>query len=196
MDLTLSQMAALVKLTLQRPREAARVVMRIPLPLQARWGVIALMAVLSALLMQAMVMLLPQPVGPDGAALRPIGPFFWAGMVAFGMVVTALVAHALGRRFGGKGELADAVILIGWLQFIQLLMVVLQLLVMVVLPLAAPVVEIVAVVLFLWLLVNFVAEMHGFRSLGMVFLGVILAFVGIVMAMSLLLVLLGIGIDV
>jgi hypothetical protein len=89
--------------------------------------------------------------------------------------------------------LPDAVILIAWLQFIQLLVVAAQILLMIVLPAVAPVLEIAGVILFLWLLVNFVAEMHGFRSLGLVFLGVIITFVGFVFGMSLLLMILGVG---
>jgi hypothetical protein len=72
-------------------------------------------------------------------------------------------------------------------------MVVLQLVLLVTVPLLTPVVEIGAVLLFLWLLVNFVAEMHGFRSLGLVFLGVVVTFVVAVFSMSLLLMMLGVG---
>jgi len=196
MELSVANLAGLVRLTFAKPREAAQVVLRQPLPMQARWGAIALMAVLSAFLMQGMAALLPPALGPDGAALRPVGPFFWAGMVAFGMVVTALLAYGVGRWRGGKGELADAVILVAWLQFIQLLLVLLQLVLMIALPIGAPVVEIASLVIFLWLLVNFVAEMHGFRSLGLVFLGVVITFVAAVFLMSLLLVSLGVGFNV
>lgn len=193
MEMTMAHIAGLVRLTFAKPREAAQVVMRMPLPLQDRWAAVALMAVLSAFLMQAMAALLPPAVGPNGEVLQPVGPFFWAGMVAIGMVLTASLAFAVGRWRGGKGELADAVILIAWLQFIQLLMVVLQLVLLVTVPLLTPVVEIGAVLLFLWLLVNFVAEMHGFRSLGLVFLGVVVTFVVAVFSMSLLLMMLGVG---
>ncbi len=193
MEMTLGNVAGLVRLTFAQPRQAAQVVLRLPLPLQARWAAVALMAVLSAFLMQAMAAMLPPAVGPDGAELRPVGPFFWAGMVAIGMVLTALLAFSVGRWRGGKGELADAVILVAWLQFIQLLMVALQLVLIVVLPVIAPIVEIGAVLLFLWLLVNFVAEMHGFRSLGLVFLGIIVTFVAAVLGMSVLLMMLGVG---
>ena len=194
MEMTLANVAGLVRLTIAKPREAAQVVMRLPMTLQDRWAVVALMAVLSAFLMQAMAALLPPTVGPNGEVFQPVGPFFWAGMVAIGMVITASLAFAVGRWRGGKGELADAVILIAWLQFIQLLLVVVQLMLLVTLPMLAPVVEIGAVLLFLWLLVNFVAEMHGFRSLGLVFLGVIVTFVAAVFAMSILLMMMGVGI--
>ena len=196
MELTVANLSGLVRLTFRRPREAAQVVMRQPLPMQARWAALALMAVMSAFLMQGMAALLPPAVAPDGTELQPVGPFFWAGMVAFGMLMTAVLAFVVGRWRGGKGELADAVILIAWLQFIQLLLVVLQLILLVALPVAAPLVEIGSLVIFLWLLVNFVAEMHGFRSLGLVFLGVIITFVVAVFALSLLMVSLGLGINV
>lgn len=193
MDLTVANLRALVALTLREPRAAAQAVMRVPLSLQGRWIALALMAVLSALLMQAMSSLLPAPAGPDGEALAPVSPFFWAGMVATGMVMTALLAFAVGRWRGGRGELPDAVILVAWLQFIQLLVVALQIVVMVVLPPLAPVLEVGGVLLFFWLLINFVAEMHGFRSLGLVFLGVLLTFFGFVFLMSLVLMMLGVG---
>ncbi|MEN9411461.1 MAG: hypothetical protein RL216_3435 [Pseudomonadota bacterium] len=193
MDLSLGNIAGLVALTLRDPRGAARVILRVPLPLSGRWAALVLMAVLSAVLMQALQALLPPPVAPDGTTLTPVGPFFWAGMVAVGMVLTSLLVFAVGRWRGGRGELPDAVILIAWLQFIQLLVVAAQILLMIVLPAVAPVLEIAGVILFLWLLVNFVAEMHGFRSLGLVFLGVIITFVGFVFGMSLLLMILGVG---
>ena len=192
MDLTVANLAGLVALTLREPREAARVILRVPLPLSARWAAMLLMAVLSAVLMQVMQALLPPPLAADGTPLEPVGPFFWAGMMVVGMVLTSLLVFAVGKWRGGRGELPDAVILIAWLQFLQLVVVAVQILLMLVLPMVAPVVEIIGVLLFLWLLVNFVAEMHGFRSLGLVFLGVILTFFGFVFAMSLLLMTFGV----
>ena len=193
MTLTYANLAALVRLTLTQPRAAAQAVMRVPLPMAGRWSALLLMATLSALLMQVLGMLLPPALGPDGQELRPVGPLVWAGMVTVGMMITAGLAHAVGRWRGGKGEFADAVILVAWLQFLQLLLVAVQIVVMLVLPMLAPVIEIASVLLFLWLLVNFVAEMHGFRSLGLVFLGVIMTFVGAVIALSILMLSLGVG---
>ncbi|MBD1205843.1 MAG: Yip1 family protein [Rhodobacteraceae bacterium] len=193
MTLTYANLAALVRLTLTQPRAAAQAVMRVPLPMAGRWSALLLMATLSALLMQVLSLLLPPTLGPDGQELRPVGPLVWAGMVTVGMMITAGLAHSVGRWRGGKGEFPDAVILVAWLQFLQLLLVAVQIVVMLLLPMLAPVIEIGGVLLFLWLLVNFVAEMHGFRSLGLVFLGVILTFVGAVFALSLLMMSLGVG---
>lgn len=193
MQLTVGNLAGLVRLTLGDPRLAARAVMAQPLPVQARWGALILTAVLSAFLMQAVTALLPPLPGPDGEAVTPIGPAIWAGMVASGMVMTVLLVHHVGRWRGGSGQLVDAVLLVAWLQFIQLLTVLLQIVVMLVLPFAAPLVEIGGVLLFLWLLVHFVAELHGFRSIGLVFLGVVVTFVAAVFTLSALLLMLGVG---
>ncbi|MBU9698387.1 YIP1 family protein [Rhodobacteraceae bacterium HSP-20] len=193
MQLTVGNLAGLVRLTLGDPRLAARAVMAQPLPVQARWGALILTAVLSAFLMQAVTALLPPLPGPDGEAVTPIGPAIWAGMVASGMVMTVLLVHHVGRWRGGSGQLGDAVLLVAWLQFIQLLTVLLQIVVMLVLPFAAPLVEIGGVLLFLWLLVHFVAELHGFRSIGLVFLGVVVTFVAAVFTLSALLLMLGVG---
>jgi hypothetical protein len=186
MDLTLSNLLALARLTVQSPRLGAQAVMRLPLPGNARWAAMLLLAVMSALLMQGMTYVLP-PVGPNGEPVEPVGPFFWAGMVAGGMVLTTVLVHRIGKWRGGTGRFDDALILVVWLQFIQMLLVVVQLVLLFVLPPAATLVEVLAVALFLWLLTNFVAELHGFRSLGLVFLGVILTFVASVFVMSILL---------
>ena len=193
MTLTFANIAALVRLTLTQPRAAAAAVMRLPLPMSGRWSALLLAAALSAMLMQVLAAMLPPAVGPDGQALRPVGPLVWAGMVTVGMMITAGLAHSVGRWRGGKGEFPDALILVAWLQFLQLLLVAVQILLMAVLPALAPLAEIGGVLLFLWLLVNFVAEMHGFKSLGMVFLGVILTFVATVFALSIVMMSLGFG---
>ena len=193
MTLTFANLAALVRLTLTRPRAAAAELMRVPLPMSGRWTALLLSAALSAMLMQVLAAMLPPAVGPNGEALRPVGPLVWAGMVTVGMMITAGLAHSVGRWRGGKGEFADALILVAWLQFLQLLLVAVQILLMAVAPMLAPLAEIGGVLLFLWLLVNFVAEMHGFRSLGLVFLGVILTFVATVFALSILMMAVGIG---
>lgn len=186
MDLTLSTLLALARLTVQSPREGAQAVMRLPLPGNAKWVALLLLAVISAILMQVMAILLP-PVTPDGTPVTPVGPFFWTGMVAGGMVLTTVLVYRIGKWRGGVGRFEDALILVVWLQFIQLLLVMVQLVLLFILPPLATLVEVVAVALFLWLLTNFVAELHRFRSLGLVFLGVILTFVAAVLVMSVLL---------
>jgi hypothetical protein len=64
---------------------------------------------------------------------------------------------------------------------------------MLVIPPVAGLITILAMGLFFWLLVNFIAALHSFTSLGMIFVATILTAFGIIFALSLILTLLGIG---
>ncbi len=186
MEFTLGGLVALLALTFRAPRQAAAVLMRLGLPDQARWAALVLMAVASALVMSGVTAVAP-PVGAEGEIGQMPGPFFWAGMVGFGMGMTAVLAYGVGRWRGGKGSLPDAVLLVAWLQVVQLVLVAAQMLLLVVLPPLSALVEIGSVIVFLWLLANFTAELHGFRSVGMVLAGVLATFVAMVVVMTVLL---------
>ncbi len=186
MELSFGAIAALLGLTLRAPRQAAALLMRAKLPDGARWAALALMAVLSAIVMYSVSSMAPV-TGPDGAPLPMPGPFFWAGMVGFGMGLTALMAYGVGRWRGGRGTLPDAVLLVAWLQVVQLALVALQLVLLLLVPVLADLLEIGSVVVFFWLLTAFVAELHGFRSTGKVLAGVVLTFAAMVLAMTVLL---------
>lgn len=186
MDLTVASIVALLKLTFQAPRQAAALLMKLGLPDNARWAALVLMAVASALVMYAVSEVAPT-VGPDGEVLPTPGPFFWAGMVGFGMGMTAMLAYGVGRWRGGRGSMSDAVLLVAWLQVVQLALVAVQMLLLVVMPPLAAVLEIASVVIFLWLLSNFVAELHGFASVGRVAGGVLMTFVVMVIVMTVVL---------
>lgn len=186
MDLTVAGIFALLKLTFQAPRQAAALLMKLGLPDNARWAALVLMAVASALVMYGVSEVAPT-VGPDGEVLQTPGPFFWAGMVGFGMGMTAVLAYGVGRWRGGRGSLPDAVLLVAWLQVVQLALVAVQMLLLVVMPPLAAILEIASVVIFLWLISNFVAELHGFQSVARVAGGVLLTFVAMVVVMTLVL---------
>lgn len=186
MDVTIGGLVALLKLTFQAPRRAAAQLIQLGMPDSARWAALVLMAVASAIVMHAVAVMAPS-VGPEGEVTALPGPFFWAGMVGFGMGMTALLAYGVGRWRGGRGTLPDAVLLVAWLQVVQLALVFVQMLLLVLVPPLASVLELASVVIFLWLLTNFVAELHGFRSVGMVLAGVLATFVVMVLVMTVVL---------
>jgi len=101
--------------------------------------------------------------------------------------------HRIGRAFGGTGRFEEAMLLVIWLQFIFILVQLVQVLAFTLLPGLAAIITILALGLFFWLLTNFIAVLHGFTSLGMVFVATILSLIGIIFAMSLVLALLGVG---
>ncbi len=72
--------------------------------------------------------------------------------------------YLVGRKFGGRGTLAGAVALIAWTEFILSLLQVAQIVALVILPPLAEVIGLLGLLVFLWLLSQFVAELHGFAS--------------------------------
>lgn len=186
MDLSLSHLLSMARFTLQSPREGARMVMNANVPSKARWFALALMAVASAVLAHLSFGLMPQETQTEmGAAMR--NPFGTAVFQAAIMVASVFVTHWVGQRFGGKGTFDDALILMVWLQFILLILQVLQIVIQVTLPPLSDVVGIASVAIFLWLISNFVAELHGFQSVAKTFFGVILTILAISMLLAVLL---------
>ncbi len=90
------------------------------------------------------------------------------------LVASCWLIYRIGRAAAGTGSFADALLVMVWLQFIMLG-----------LQVGAAcgadarcrrwpaIVELGGLVLFLWLLTNFIAELHGFRSLALVFGGIV-----------------------
>lgn len=191
MDMTLSSLMSLVRYTLQNPRDGARQVMNLGLPLSARWSALLLMALGSTILTHLSMAMMPadQREVVAGMLATPIRTAILQGAV---MVVIVLAVHWVGRVRGGQGSLADAVIVVAWLQFILLCLQVVQIAAQLLVPPLADFIGIAGLVLFLWLLTNFVAELHGFRSLGAVFGGIVVTMLGLAFVMAaLILVLVG-----
>ena len=174
MELSLSYLLAMTRETLRNPRGGARAIMALDLPRGARWVAFFLMVVISALLTHASFALLPaETQAMMGEVMaRPIRTAqLQAGILLF----TVIGVHRIGRLFGGHGRFEDALIVMVWLQFVMLCLQVVQLAVQILMPPFADLVGLMGLALFMWLLVNFVAELHGFKSLIRVFLGTVVA---------------------
>lgn len=186
MNLSLPHLLSMARFTLQSPRQGARMVMKADVPVPARWIALVLAAILSALLAHVSFGLMPAEVRAQmGQSMQnPVGT------AAFQAVLMLVVAHLMqwvGRWFGGKGSFADALMLMVWLQFILLVLQAIQIIVQVVLPPLTDVVAMLSVVIFLWLVTNFIAELHGFSSVGKTFLGVLGVMLALGFALALLL---------
>ncbi|MFN3641878.1 MAG: YIP1 family protein [Gemmobacter sp.] len=184
MDLTLPTLAALVRETLRDPRGTARRLMALDLPPQASWLGAAVIAALSAILAHLTFGVMAARQG--GPANLP-APVMTAAFQYAVMVMTVLGVHHIGRRFGGRGGFADALLLVVWLQFILVCVQGAQLVALLVLPPVADILSVAGLVLFLWLLTAFVAELHGFASMGRVLGGVIASLFGLALVMAIFL---------
>ena len=172
---SMEEILALMRLTFQAPRDGAAEVLRWMPPRDALWLIFALVIVLTVMAGQlANLLAAGPPLSLMSLVVLQGGAFF--------LVVTLM--HRVGRFFGGTGSFDGALILVSWLQFVFFVIQLAQTLVFLVSPAMAGLIAMVSVVLFIWILVNFTAELHGFASLGYVFLGVL----GSVFAASLVLV--------
>lgn len=176
MDTSPAAVMTLARETLADPRATARRIMSADLPVGARWQALALVVILSVLIGQLAAWLMLGEAGMMGAMAGPVQ----SGMVQGGaLLLMVFAAHRIGRMMGGRGSFEDALILITWLQAIMILVQLVQVAALVVLPPLAGILSIMGVVLFLWLLTNFVAELHGFDSLGRVFGMIVVTAVGL-----------------
>jgi hypothetical protein len=172
MTVTFADLMSLVRETLVAPRKGARMILDLGLPARVGWLALALMAVGSAILTHlTMVMMSPEAVAYWGGAMgSPVNTAVLQWVVMF---VTVHAVHRFGQMRGGHGTLAGSVVLVAWLQFVLLALQALQLVVQVILPPFSQLLGLVGLGLFFWLLTNFVAEIHGFKSLGAVFASVV-----------------------
>ena len=174
------------RMTLTRPQEAARAVLAMGFPRGELWNLFLLTIALAGLLGQIAVLLGGAAEGP-----QPTGIGI-AALVGGSILLTAGAVHVVGRWFGGEGRFEDSLLLMIWLQLVIVGLQAIQTVALIVAPAFAGLIAIAATVLMTWVLVNFIAVVHGFQSLGKVFLSMILTLFGLAFALSVVLGLLGV----
>lgn len=165
----------LVRQTLQDPRGAARRLIALDLEPALVWAAFGAVVAVSAVLGWLSIAATPVATGGVVPAAQ-ITPLSIAGVQAGSLLTLAVLATLGGRLFGGQGNFLQALTLAAWLEFLLILLQIVQLVVMVIFPFSSMLIGILGMVAFLWLLTNFVAELHGFASLGKTFLGVVAGF--------------------
>lgn len=194
MTFSINTLLSLVVQTVKAPQEGASTILSFGLPRQILMQLLSLVVVLSVLMGQLGVFAMGGGL-QDGAMTGPflLSPVM-AAFIQFALLIVLIGAvHVVGRALGGKGSFEESLALVTWLQFILLTLQVVQLVALVLFPLIGGLIGLASIGLFLWLLVNFVAVIHGFTSLGLVFAGVLISAFGILFAMSLLLAMLGLS---
>lgn len=186
MDVTFKGLLRLARETVSSPRDGARTILRIDAPVQARWAALLLMAVGSAILTHLSFALMPPQAQEmmGGAMSSPFRTVLLQGGVLF---VGVFLIYRVGRARGGHGSLPDAVSLVAWLQFVLLCLQGVQLVAQVVMPPLADLIGLIGLFLFFWLLTHFVAELHGFTSMGATLAGILATLFGMAFVLALLL---------
>lgn len=191
MTLSLQTLLPMVWRTITNPREGAEEVLALGVPRQALWTILLLVLVLSIILGQITTLLVATAAGVT--VQGPLANPMITGVLQFALLVVTIYAiHFIGRSMGGKGSIDEAILLVAWLQFVMVCIQVVQTALMLILPPLASIVGIVGLVLFMWLLTNFIAVIHGFRSLGQVFVMILLSMFVLAFILSILLTLFGV----
>lgn len=190
MELQRAEVIALVRQTvLDPPRGVARLLALDP-PLQARWIGLGIVMTLSALLATLSEMMLA--VATDNRIAPAPAPITMVIVQGVLLVYGAWAMAFFGQRFGGKGQFADALLLVVWMEFVLILGQVVQLAMVALFPMSALVLTVALVGLMFWLLVRFTAALHGFENIALVAFGVIAVFVGSALFFGIVLVVLGV----
>lgn len=171
-DGTLAGLLEAAKFSVLDPRAGARRLMAMQLPMPVRWLAFGLVIAGSSVLTVVAVQLGPTGGDPETARIltQPFGLALLQGSV---LLIFAQLMARVGQMAGGRGAFPDALLLLTWAQIIMMLLQVVQVALELILPDVAALLGLAGLVLMLWLVTNFVAELHGFTSLGAVFAGVI-----------------------
>lgn len=100
------------------------------------------------------------------------------------LVFVAWLTAAIGRRFGGRGDLLGAATAIVWLNGATVVIQLLQIVAMLFAPPLAGALAIVTLVWLLWAFACFVAELHGFASPAIVLGVVVLVVISLVFMLT------------
>jgi hypothetical protein len=190
MTLTLPTLLQLVLLSVRSPREGARTVIGLDLPRTIRWQALLLFVVIGAMLAIAITYLI------TGNAvlyigLAPVQPLAAAIMTASGAVMTVFAIFWIGRAMGGSGRFADTISVVAWMQAIVICLQIAQLAVFLLIPPLSVLADITATMISVWILTNFIAELHGFKSLAKVLGMIVVSLFAIAFGLSMILAMIG-----
>lgn len=161
-----------IRQTLDDPKAAARWIIAQRFALSTAALALALVSILTSILSGLVMLIAPD----DMFAFTPL-------QLALGQMAGLFLAAGLivwvGRWFGGKGQFSDAMALVAWAEAIMFGLQVLQFFALFILPAATVVLALVGLALLIWLMVQFIAELHGFSNLWLVFFGMIGTLLGL-----------------
>lgn len=196
MTFDMRSILTLVLETIRKPKVGADVILAQRFQRGVLWQLLALVTVLSVLAAQITILLLGPGSGELLGGQLLENPLLATLIQAVLLLTLVYAAFAIGRTFGGQGAFDDVLALVIWLQFILLVIQMVQTFALIVFPALGVLIAFASVVLFGWLLVNFVAHVHGFQSLAHVFVGILVSAFAIIFLFSLLLAMLGIAVPV
>ena len=186
--MTLEGFLRLAWQTVLAPRDVARLLLSLRLGHEALLLALALVLVLNTLIFTVSVQVSP----PDPALTSLLGnPVIFMLLMGGTLGVTAIAITWTGRALGGVARIEDIGLLLIWLQALRMLVQLAVVALALVSESLAGLLVVGAAVLGVWILVQFIAEAHGFAALGKAALVLLLGVTGLVLGLSFFLTLIG-----
>lgn len=190
MSITLPDLLQAARDTLRDPKLGARRVLDLHLPVSVAAMALVLMAVISSLLSSLTYLTSAMDTDPQMQAVFG-NPLSLAIMQTIILALICLSIHGIGRWFGGQGDLAGAIAVTAWLEFILILVQGVQLVLWQFSQGLAEFLGLVGLFLFIRLMTAFIKELHGFRYGILVFLSIIGTIFGLSLIFAVILVAVG-----
>lgn len=201
MNLSLPFLVPHILTSLRDPRRFARDLFAMNLPREVCWRLLMLVSLLGVFVNHFGTLLTIDLDATPRDAMSAVvlmnaqmivsNPFVHATTVLSLLVIVVYVTYWAGRWPGGTGAFPDAILTVAWVSFVWTALAALQLVIWIVSAQLAGLASLAIFILCLWLLTNFVAELHGFQSLVLVLAGIIASFIGVVIGLSFLFTLIG-----
>ncbi len=161
----MSDLFALIALSLRRPAEAARALLALRLPNGAVWmgvGIVACLGVLSSWIGQAITI-----TDPTLAELMAqISPLFFAVFTVVTLALSAFAFFQTGRVLGGQGSFRDVLLAVTWVQAVLVAAQVALIALSVLIPAVAGLLSLAVFVWSLIAVIVFLREAHQFQGTG------------------------------
>lgn len=170
------------------PGTAARTLMAMKFESGPLWNALVLVAVANTMLFTLSNMILP---GPSPLPEILSTPLVYFGVVAGGLALTAISLFWTGRMMGGKGSLAEILVLIVWMQALRVLVQVVALILVFVIPVLSELLVLAAGLVGIFMLVHFVKQAHQLESTGRAIAILVVSVLVIVIGLSAILTLIG-----
>jgi hypothetical protein len=171
--------------SIRDPRGFAPRLVRLDLSQQALWLAVVLMSVLSSILVVGVpIMFGVQPVMPGTDV--PISPIAFSGIQIGAMLLAAFAISKIGGLFRGQGGFDGALRVVVWMQLVMVVFSVVQFITLIVLSPLLWIVNLGSLLAIAWVATGLIAGLHGFRSLPLVFAGIIGSFFAIGFVLSII----------
>lgn len=192
MSMSMADLLALVRDSVLRPRGVVRRLLETDIPAGTLWSILLLMAIVVGTMAWAMVSSLPADELQIDPSRIP-GPIAMSAMQFVLLALCVPLVHRAGRMFGGAGDGIGALKVIVWWQAMTLVLQLAEMVVVMLLPFLGVLAVIATFGAIFWTLTNGVAELHGFRSLALVLIGIVMTGVTLVFVLRILVALLSAG---